>query len=95
MNRKHQIKFEIENVTIIRNAFNTVYYMKNENGYMEEISLGKIFFVNITEEGKYTLEDKHHRLGFWYVQYFEEKNGKVFMTLFDEVKFNKIGRGKK
>lgn len=96
MNRKHQLTFDItEKTTVIRNAFNTAYYLRNdETGMMEEKKRGNLFFVNITEEGKYTLEDKHHRTGFWYVQYFEEKNGRIYMTLFDEKKYKTVGGGK-
>lgn len=83
MNRKHQLKFDVTNqVVVIKNAFEVAYYLNGEH-----TKNGTIIFVNVTEEGKYTLEDKHHRTGFWYVQYFEEKNGKVFMTVLDEKKY--------
>lgn len=83
MNRKHQLKFDVTNqVTVIKNAFEVVYYL---NG--ELTRNGKLIFVNVTDEGQYTLEDNHHRTGFWYVQYFEEKNGKVYMTVLDEKKY--------
>jgi hypothetical protein len=96
MNRKHQLTFDItEKTTVIKNAFNTAYYIRNDQtGMIEEKKTGSMFLVNITEEGKYTLEDNHHRTGFWYVQYFEEKNGKIFMTVFDEKKYKTVGGGK-
>ena len=83
MNRKHQLKFDVTNqVAVIKNAFEVAYYF---NG--ELTKNGKMIFVNVTDTGEYTLEDKHHRIGFWYVQYFEEKNGKVFMTVLDQKKY--------
>jgi len=66
MNRKHQLTFDItEKTTVIRNAFNTAYYIRNDQtGMIEEKKTGSMFLVNITEDGKYTLEDNHHRTGF-------------------------------
>ena len=83
MNRKHQLKFEITNQAIvIKNAFEVAYYY---NGRLTKN--GTMIFVNVTDEGKYTLEETENRAGIWYVHYLEEKNGKVFMTVLDEKKY--------
>lgn len=83
MNRKHQLTFDVTNqVTVIKNAFEVAYYL---NGQITKN--GKMIFVNVTDEGKYTLEETNNRAGIWFVQYLEEKNGKVFMTVLDEKKY--------
>ena len=83
MNRKHQLKFEITTQAIvIKNAFEVAYYF---NG--ELTKNGKMVQLHVTDEGKYTLEETNNRAGIWYVQYLEEKNGKVFMTVLDEKKY--------